>query len=152
MFERIQYNTVVIKLSNPGDYFRNGLQNWLINYSIFYIYNGLTTTSICLCIHDGAKTLTEYKVRMHQIENTLNRTRPKDLLEEDRYLVLDHNPKELALAATKKEILLGEGNWPPRSPLEFLNVRGVTWMKKRALIVHGSAATPFSSLPGRKIK
>ena len=41
-----------------------------------------------------SETVTEYEARMKRIAEVFNTVEPDHLLEEDRYLVLDHSPEE----------------------------------------------------------
>ena len=59
-------------------------------------------------VSNGAKTVDKYEDRMARIEQGLERTNPKDLLEEDRHLVEDYTLAELAEVATNTRIIWEE--------------------------------------------
>ena len=73
--------------------------------------------------HDGAETVTEYEERMKRIADLFNTVEPEDLLEEDRYLVTDHSPEELAASSTRRRILWEEEVAAARSAAFFERVR-----------------------------
>ena len=73
--------------------------------------------------HDGAETVTEYEERMKRIADLFNTVEPEDLLEEDRYLVTDHSPEELAASSTQPRILWEEEVAAARSAAFFERVR-----------------------------
>ena len=72
---------------------------------------------------DGAETVDEYEARMARIEQTLERTDPEDLLEEDRHLVEDYTLTELAEAATTTRIMWEESMDAARSAAFFDRMR-----------------------------
>ena len=73
--------------------------------------------------HDGAETVTEYEARMKRIADLFNTVEPEHLLEEDRYLVTDHSPEELAASLTRRRILWEEEVAAARSAAFFERVR-----------------------------
>ena len=72
---------------------------------------------------DGAETVDEYEARMARIEQTLERTDPEDLLEEDRHLVEEYTLAELAEAATNTRIMWEESVDAARSAAFFERMR-----------------------------
>ena len=72
------------------------------------------------CAHNRAETVTKYEARMKQIAKLFNTVVPEHLLEEDRYLVLDHC---LAVSLTRRRILWEEEIAAARSTAFFERVR-----------------------------
>ena len=60
---------------------------------------------------------------MKRIADLFNTVSPEHLLEEDRYLVTDHSPEELAASSTRRRILWEEEIAAARSAAFFERVR-----------------------------
>ena len=60
---------------------------------------------------------------MQRIADLFNTVEPDHLLEEDRYLVTDHSPEELAASLTRRRILWEEEVAAARSAAFFERVR-----------------------------
>ena len=60
---------------------------------------------------------------MKRIADLFNTVEPEHLLEEDRYLVTDHSPEELAASLTRRRILWEEEVAAARSAAFFERVR-----------------------------
>ena len=60
---------------------------------------------------------------MKRIADLFNTVEPEHLLEEDRYLVTEHSPEELAASSTRRRILWEEEFAAARSAAFFERVR-----------------------------
>ena len=76
-------------------------------------------------VSNGAETVDEYEARMTRIEQSLEHTDLKDMLEEDRHLVEDYTLAELAEATTNTRIMWEESMDTAHSAAFFERMRHV---------------------------